>query len=110
MSGSGKGVSGVVRISRNEGRAGTFPDRSLMYAAIRTRPDIMYAVHSLSQFSVAPSPAHMTAIKRVYWYLNGTQNLGLTFHGDLLEDSLLIYSDADWAGDPNSWRSVSGYV
>ena len=28
MLGSGKGVSGVVRISRNEGGAGTFPDNN----------------------------------------------------------------------------------
>ena len=27
MSGSGEGVSGMVRISQNEGGAGTFPDR-----------------------------------------------------------------------------------
>ena len=30
---------------------------SLMYAAIGTHPDIMYAIHSLSQFSIAPGPA-----------------------------------------------------
>ena len=30
MLGSGKGVSGVVGISQNEGRAGTFPDKSVL--------------------------------------------------------------------------------
>ena len=46
--------------------------RSLMYVVI-TQPDIMFAVHYLSQFSVAPGLEHLTALKCVYWYLNGTQ-------------------------------------
>ena len=37
------------------------------------------------------------------------QNLGLTFYGDQLKDSLTVYSDSDWAGDPNTRRSVSRY-
>ncbi len=41
---------------------------SLMYAAIATRPDIMFAVTQLSQFSHAPREAHWTAVKRVFRY------------------------------------------
>ena len=70
----------------------------------------MFAVHYLSQHSVAPRMEHLTAIKRVYQYLNGTAELGLRYQGKLLNQDLTSYSDSDWAGDPNSWRSVSGYA
>ena len=32
--------------------------RSLMYAALGTRPDIAYAVQTVSQFSINPGPVH----------------------------------------------------
>ncbi len=83
---------------------------SLMYTAIGTHLDIMYAIHSLSQFSIAPGPVHLMALKRVYHYLNGMQDLGITFNGNQLQDGLVTYSDSDWAGDLNSCRSISGYV
>lgn len=51
---------------------------SLMYAAIMTCPDILYAVQNLSQFSVNPGPTHLTAAKHVFQYLKGTTNLGFT--------------------------------
>ncbi len=54
----------------------------LMYMAIRTRPDIMFAVHYLSQHSITLGEEHLTAMKRIYWYLNGTPDLGLTYHGN----------------------------
>ena len=48
---------------------------SLMYAAIATRPDIAYAVNSLSQFNVKPSWTHWNAVKHVLRYLHGTKSL-----------------------------------
>ena len=61
---------------------------SLMYVVIGTRPDIMFAVHYLSQFLVAPSSEHIMALKCIYWYLNGTWDLGMTFHGNQIGDVL----------------------
>src|SRR6202522_2135585 len=82
---------------------------SLMYVAIGTRPDISFAVQHLSQFMSHPRPAHWTAVKRVFRYLNGTRSLGITFHkGGEVEP--LAYSDADWGSDANDWKSISGYV
>ena len=49
-------------------------------------------------------------MKQVYWYLNGTTDLGLCYHGKLLDNDLTGFSDSDWAGNPNSQRSVSGYT
>ncbi len=70
----------------------------------------MFAIHYLSQHSIAPGEEHLTAMKCVYRYLNGTPDLGLTYHGNRLNDDLMGFADSDWAGDPNSRRSVSGYM
>src|SRR5260221_6275038 len=83
---------------------------SLMYAAIRMRPDIMFAIHYLSQHSIALGEEHLMAMKHVYQYLNGTPDLGLIYYRNRLNEDLMGFADSDWAGDPNSWRSVSGYA
>src|SRR5258708_25612560 len=70
----------------------------------------MFAVHYVAQNSIAPGEQHLTAMKHIYWYLNGTPDLGLTYHGNRLNDDLMGFADSNWAGDPNSRRSVSGYV
>ena len=51
---------------------------SLMYAAIGTRPDIAYAVHTLAKFTKSPQSKHWTAIKRIFRYLKGTHDFCLT--------------------------------
>ncbi len=84
--------------------------RSLMYAVIGTHPDIMFTVHHLSQFSATPGLEHLVAMKHVYWYLSGTQNLRITYHGNWISDELIGFTDLDWAGNSNSRRSVSRYA
>src|SRR5260370_34501715 len=37
-------------------------------------------------------------------------DLSLTFFGKQLKHSLISFSDLDWAGNLNSWRSVSRYM
>jgi hypothetical protein len=51
---------------------------SLMYAATSTRPDIAFAVATLSQFMRNPGHTHWEAVKHVIRYLKGTAHLGLT--------------------------------
>lgn len=82
---------------------------SLTYAMTATRPDLCAAVGMLSQFMSDPSQEHMGAAKRVLQYVKGTLNHGLTFES-ARGSSLVGYSDADWAGDPVTRRSRSGYV
>ena len=50
----------------------------------------------------------MTALKRVFRYLHGTQDFELVYRGDLTR--LVGYTDADWAGDVSTRRSTSGYI
>jgi hypothetical protein len=82
---------------------------SLMYASIGTRPDITYAVQSLSQFTNNPSPEHWTAVKRIFRYLNGTRDLGIVYK-NCAKISLEGYTDADWGSNPIDRKSISGYT
>ena len=80
----------------------------LTYASTSTRPDISAAVGALSQHMSQPSTDHWSGVKRVLRYIKGTLNYGLIFTAG---DGILHgYSDADWAGDPDSRLSTSGYV
>ena len=85
---------------------------ALLYAAMGTRPDITYAVQSLSQFSKDPSTEHWTAVKRVFCYLQGTQNLGITY--DTLDGEATVevtgLCNANWANCLTSQKSISGNV
>jgi hypothetical protein len=82
----------------------------LMYAAICTRPDILFAVQTLSQFNQKPTETHWSAVKRVFRYLKKTSDYKLTYGGEDVSDELIGYTDADWASDPNTRKSTSGYV
>jgi hypothetical protein len=84
---------------------------SLMYAAISTRPEIMYPVQALSQHLVDPGETHWIAAKRVLRYLKGTMNSTLTYSwSDKARVAPLGHSDTDWGPNVDDRRSVSGYV
>ena len=51
---------------------------SLMYL-VNTRPDMSYAVNTLSQYMVEPRRAHWVAAKHVLRYLKGTIDYGLNY-------------------------------
>jgi hypothetical protein len=69
---------------------------SLMYLT-NTRPDICFAVNTLSQFLEEPRRVHLVAAKHVMRYLKGTMDYGLSYDGDH-DFTLSGYTDADWAG------------
>jgi hypothetical protein len=80
---------------------------SLLHLAVATRPDIAYAMGVLSKFCAKPLEAQLTPAKRVLRYLKGTENLGLKYDGST-NKSLMVYSDADWAGDLHDRHSTGG--
>jgi hypothetical protein len=82
---------------------------SLNWLANCTRPDIATAVGTLCRFIGNPGKQHWTAAQRVLRYLAGTMNLGITYTRSN-EPCLTGYADADWAGDPDTRRSTTGYV
>lgn len=81
----------------------------LMYAMTETRPDLAHAVSEVSQFAANPGAVHLEAVKRIFRYINGTQELSLVFHGDKTQQ-LVGYVDADWGGDLSTRRSTTGYA
>jgi len=55
-----------------------------------------------------PREPHLAFLKRILRYVKGTQSAGLSISAGPI-DSLTAYSDADWAGCPDSRRLTSGY-
>ena len=105
----------------------------LLFAAITCRPDIMYAVIKLSQYSNAPAKVHFIAVKNVFRYLRATVDDGLYYWRDgkrkdlplmaapeLLADNHdlqhpadppshpVAFVDSDWGGDTSHRKSISG--
>ncbi|XP_056647324.1 uncharacterized protein LOC130451986 [Diorhabda sublineata] len=84
---------------------------ALMYLATTSRPDISYAVSYLSRFLDRVTEETWTAGKRVLRYLQGTKTLGLTYTKHTNSDVILEgYSDADWATNKESRKSISGSI
>jgi hypothetical protein len=79
---------------------------SLLYLT-GTRPDIMHAVGIVGRFQANPKETHLQAVKRIFKYLQGTQNYGLWYPRDT-DLTLHAYTDADWAGSVDDRKSTSG--
>ncbi|PKU67006.1 Retrovirus-related Pol polyprotein from transposon TNT 1-94 [Dendrobium catenatum] len=79
---------------------------SLQYLTL-TRPDIAYSVNQLSQHMHNPLSQHIYLLKRLLRYIKSTLDYGLPISKSNLV--LKSFSDADWAGDPVSRRSTTGY-
>lgn len=73
-----------------------------------TRPDLSYAVQQLCLFMHDPREPHFAALKRVFRYDRGTIDHGLQLYMSPTIQ-LTAYSDADWAGCPNTRRSTSRF-
>ena len=74
-----------------------------------TRPDITYAVQQVCLHMHDPRVPHLTALKQILRYLRGTVHYGLLLHRSSSAD-LVVYTDADWGGCPDTHRSTSGYA
>eukprot|EP00253_Pinus_taeda_P005398 PITA_05398 len=79
---------------------------SLLYLT-GTRLDIMHAVGIVGRFQANPKETHLQAVKRIFKYLQGTQNYGLWYPRDT-DLTLHAYKDADWAGSVDDRKSTSG--
>ena len=56
-----------------------------------------------------PREPHLAALKRILRYLRSTPSLGLLIRPSASSE-LIVYSDADWAGCPDTRKSTSGYA
>ncbi|XP_019259726.1 PREDICTED: uncharacterized protein LOC109237802 [Nicotiana attenuata] len=79
----------------------------LLYLTI-TRPDIAYAVQSLSQFMHAPKKSHYEAALHVVKYIKDQPGLGLLMSSNSTE-RVQGFCDSDWGACPMSRKSVTGF-
>ncbi|GJU20606.1 ribonuclease H-like domain-containing protein [Tanacetum coccineum] len=71
-----------------------------------TRSDLSYAVQQICLYMHDPREPHLAALKRILRYVQGTLDLGLHLYTSST-DSLVGYTDVDWAGCPFTRRSTS---
>ena len=79
---------------------------SLLYLTAN-RPDIAFSVGVCARYQAAPKESHLTAIKRIIRYINGTPDYGLWYSKDS-NACLAGYSDVDWASSVDDRKSTSG--
>ena len=80
---------------------------SLMYLVVGTRPDLVFAVASLSKFNAKPTNNHLLAAKCLLRYLRQTINLALVYNRNYQPD-MIGYTDSDVAGEMGARKSTSG--
>lgn len=82
---------------------------SLMYLAQATRPDLAFAISTVSRFNQSFNMSHWNMIKRIFRYLQGTKDLVLKYSAKESSD-IVGYCDASWASNTDDPRSTTGYV
>ena len=81
---------------------------SLLYLAVVTRPDIMFAVGVLTHHLKSPTYASCKAACRVLNYQSHHPAISICYSGTAL--NLHVYTDSDWASDRDTRRSTSGGI
>ena len=80
---------------------------ALNWAALTTHPDIAFTVATVTRFTANPSIAHWEAVKHIYCYLAGTQDLWLTYG----ETKRVLEGYADVDGSMAEDRhAITGYA
>ncbi|XP_071709152.1 uncharacterized mitochondrial protein AtMg00810-like [Rutidosis leptorrhynchoides] len=73
-----------------------------------TRTDISHVVDPVCLHMHDLRESHLHALQRIVQYLEGTLDYGLHLYTSSTS-RLLAYTDADWAGCPDTRRSTSEY-
>ena len=71
------------------------------------RPNIFFAVNTLSQFLTDPRNVHLIAENHILRYLRGTIDYGLKYNVNQ-KINLEGYVDSDWAGSAIDRKSTLG--
>ncbi|GKE35455.1 retrovirus-related pol polyprotein from transposon TNT 1-94, partial [Tanacetum coccineum] len=78
----------------------------LMYLTV-SRPDIVFATFVCARYQACPTVKHLKEVKRIFWYLRQSYNMGLRYSKDSGFE-LIAYSDADHAGCKDDCKSTLG--
>ena len=81
--------------------------RSLLYLTA-SRLNIQFSVFLCAHFQASPKESHLTAVKKIFRYLAGTQKIGLWYPAKCSLD-LVTYTNTDFAGSRLDRKSTSGY-
>ena len=96
-----------------------YPYRRVLGMALHlvswTRPDIAFVVCGLARFGDPTKCTwrHCQALSRLVMYLYGTRKMGITYTGGLGvrgDPQVRGYVDADHAGNPETRKSMTGFV
>ena len=105
-------MSSTAKLSRDV--AGVEVDPTLYWSMIGSllyltagRPNIAFSVGVCARFQAAPKESHLTAVKRIIRYINGTYDYGIWYSRDSNE-CLVGYSDVDLAECIDDRKSTSG--
>lgn len=79
----------------------------LLYLTL-SRPDIMFAVHKLSQYVSQPRTTHLKAAHHLLRYIKSTPGQGIFFPTNST-CQLRAFSDSDWAACVDTRKSVTGF-
>ncbi|MBW0572936.1 hypothetical protein O181_112651 [Austropuccinia psidii MF-1] len=82
---------------------------SMNYLSTATRPKLLFAVSTLSQYLENPGMPHWKAFLHVLKNLKGARDLGLIYPRGM-NVGILAYSDADWGNCHVSQWSVTGFL
>ncbi|GKD75916.1 hypothetical protein Tco_1334198 [Tanacetum coccineum] len=74
-----------------------------------SRPDIAFTTFVYARYQVRPIEKHLKEVKRIFWYLRQSINMGLWYSKDSSFE-LIAYSDADLAGFLDDYKSTSGGI
>jgi hypothetical protein len=87
---------------------------TLLQFVKHSRPDIANAVRNLSKCMDKATEGAFKEMCRVIKFVLDTRDFGLFLFPEALNNDgswhLTMYSDSDWAGDPENRRSISGYI
>nr|CCA25183.1 putative polyprotein [Albugo laibachii Nc14] len=101
-------------IEKKDGRMKFRPYHSLvgsfLYISNGTRPDIAFSVGQPSRHFERPSEEHWKAAIRVLRYLKSTSDIEINYTGSVKDLCVCANSEADWANNKESRRSVSGIM
>ena len=78
---------------------------SLLYLTT-SRLDIAFSIGVCARYQAAPKESHLTAVKRIIRYINGTPDYGLWYSKDS-NACPAGYSDADWASSVDDRKSTT---
>ncbi|GKB33896.1 retrovirus-related pol polyprotein from transposon TNT 1-94, partial [Tanacetum coccineum] len=81
---------------------------ALMYLTT-SRPDIVHDTCYCARYQAKPTEKHLTAVKRIFWYLKNTINMGLWYPKDTGFE-LTAFLDSDHASCVDSRKSTSGGI